>query len=79
MINNILSRVNNPIDWWGPRRTQEEIIGPTCPTTFTFDNDILTFDSSCPIFDLGEDVLWRMDTTEIKFSTEYRTFDEEAV
>jgi len=73
-----LRRTNNPLDWWGPKIREDQIRGPICPTSLTFDNDIHLFSSSCPIFDLGDATDFTFDSIEILFSSESRTFDEEA-
>ena len=56
-------RVNNRMDWWGPKRSLKDVIVPrACPTDITFDEDGVegdnfnnwpfTFDSHCAFFDI---------------------------
>lgn len=64
--------------WWGPKllNWEDQVINQVCPTSLTFDSDH-NFSSSCPIFDLGGDVVFSFDVNNIYFSSTTRTFDED--
>lgn len=79
-----LVNTNSPLDWWGPKRWESSFIPPFCPTTYYFDNDVFSFDSSCPIFDLGWSSIFTFDSNEHLFSSEVTTlnvatFDEDTL
>lgn len=63
-------RTNRKLHFWGPRTPDfwnSDVLNQICPSFLTFDNDLFVFDSSCRVFDHGEDELLTFDSTYYRF------------